>query len=172
MKIFRTKYTATGLALLAILVLAVVPFVMGQGGETPTPAEPLKIEGVSLSEARTNGFVLTEPQGESAVVTAEQAGQVYGKGAGRVELAHLRNMNTEPDIDRLVWVVVLEPDVVPVAAEADYVKLAMNFVDAKTGELIIGYEEHASCTDTPETMAECEKRGIKPRPLETPVILP
>ena len=171
MKILRTKYsTAGGVALVAVALLATLPFLMGQGGETPAPAKPLKIEGVSLSEAEANGFLLTEPEGEAASLSADAVSEISAKEAGaptQVVLAHLKDTNVEPDIDRLVWVTILDPANYPHGGESDYTNLVMAFFDASTGEWLFTYGQESSCTDTAETMAECEKRGIKPRPVES-----
>lgn len=91
---------------------------------------------------------------------------------GKVEqavLAHLRDKTVQPEMDRLVWVLVMSDDSYVLSADADYMAVYLNVVDANSGEWLFGYGEEATCGQTPETMAECEKRGITPK---APVVVP
>ena len=144
-------------------ILATIPFVLGQRGQSP---KPLEIPGVSLEEAKFGGIVLTVPEGESAKVTAEQAIAKTPEKVDEAVLAHLTSRSIEPNIDRLVWVLLMNRDSRALSGDGDYLSLYINVVDASTGDWLFGYGDEKTCGETAETMAECARRGITPKAQE------
>lgn len=137
----RLRSVAVGLVLAAVAAAFIIALT-GQGGETPAPG--LVLQGVSLEDLARDGLILTPPDAAvSADVTADQArdfaaGKFGGAVVREVVLAHLVSKNDNPPLDRLVWVVNLDPDtvIVPEPTEMDPAETntyALTFIDANTG---------------------------------------
>lgn len=153
------------LALASAIGTVAAVLLSAQGGQPPAPTE---IDGVPREKLEQANIFLTTPEGESSAVSSETAFAVVKEiGLGepvRAVLAHYRNPGQKPDTERLAWVVVMDPDTVPLPnKDTDYIEYTIHFVDAKTSEWFFAFGEAVSCSQTPETMTECSKRGITPK---------
>ena len=163
----RRAYYGTGGFLVLSVCIGLVAFLTlsGQGGRPP---EPLVINGIPRSELEQANIFLTVSERKTPDISPENAmAAVKALNIGEPDSAVLADYKDPdakpPDDKRLAWVVVMDPATVPLPNKGtDYVDYFIHFVDANTGEWFFAFGGAASCTQTAETMAECERLGIKP----------